>query len=212
MSIDLVGFIAVVAIAYLLPGPDFLVVTRHSAVSSAAGREAALGAQSGLCLHMAIAAAGLSALLIHSNFALYVVRLLGAAYLIWLGASTLLHSLQTRPPYTSQCAQTEWPRTTERRLSPFREGLLTNLLNPKAFLFFASVLPQFIGTAEDIALQVLLLGLLDIAVGVGYWLIVVSIVSKLSKRRVAGRYRDWWERACGAAFIALGAALVRAGA
>ncbi|WP_274423712.1 LysE family translocator [Chelativorans sp. YIM 93263] len=216
MTINLAGFIAVVAIAYLVPGPDFLIVTRYSARNTAAGRASALGAQAGLCVHMLVAASGLSALLIHSSYALAVVKLLGAAYLIWLGSTTLWRSLRERRRTDNrQGPDTPSERGNEAIAvsvgSAFRAGCMTNLLNPKAMLFFASVLPQFVDPSAPILPQVLLLALLDIVLGVAYWLVVIGMARKLIRSGSAAHHREWWERTCGAALVAAGAALARAG-
>ncbi|MFD8845647.1 aminotransferase class III-fold pyridoxal phosphate-dependent enzyme, partial [Streptomyces pseudogriseolus] len=85
MSVDLVGFLGVVLVAYVVPGPDFLVVVRSATDHPAKGRAAALGAQSGLCVHMLAAAIGLSVLAARSPVIYDAIKLLGAAYLVYLG-------------------------------------------------------------------------------------------------------------------------------
>ncbi len=86
MSVDLVGFLGVVLVAYVVPGPDFLVVVRSATDHPAKGRATALGAQSGLCVHMLAAAIGLSVLAARSPVIYDAIKLLGAAYLVYLGS------------------------------------------------------------------------------------------------------------------------------
>ena len=125
------AFLAVATLAYVVPGPDFLVVLRASATGRRAGLAAAAGAQAGLCLHVLAAACGLSLLLAHAPGALTAVRLAGAAYLCYLGVRAI------------RDARTAGSLDRPAR-SPFVQGLATNVLNPKAVLFFAAVLPQFL--------------------------------------------------------------------
>ncbi|MEY7977531.1 LysE family translocator, partial [Streptomyces pilosus] len=90
MSADLIGFLGVVLVAYLVPGPDFLVVVRSAAEHPSKGRAAALGAQAGLCVHMLAAAAGLSVVATRSPVVYDAIRLSGAAYLVYLGVRAVL--------------------------------------------------------------------------------------------------------------------------
>ncbi|MEU3502392.1 LysE family transporter [Streptomyces hundungensis] len=80
MAVDLVGFLGVVLAAYVVPGPDFLVVLRSAAEHPSKGRAAGLGAQAGLCVHMLAAATGLSLIAARSPLAYDALKLLGAAY------------------------------------------------------------------------------------------------------------------------------------
>jgi threonine/homoserine/homoserine lactone efflux protein len=92
----------VILLAYLVPGPDFLVIVRAAARRPALGRAAAYGAQTGLCVHMCAAALGLSVIAARSAQAFTVIRLAGAAYLVCLGVKALLEARKgtgrRRPP------------------------------------------------------------------------------------------------------------------
>lgn len=90
MSVDLIGFLGVVMLAYVVPGPDFLVVVRSAAEHPSKGRAAALGAQAGLCVHMVAAAVGLSVVAARSPAVYDAIKLLGAAYLVHLGIRAVL--------------------------------------------------------------------------------------------------------------------------
>ncbi|WP_157865109.1 LysE family translocator, partial [Streptomyces prasinopilosus] len=89
MPVDPVGFLGVVLVAYLVPGPDFLVVVRSATEHPAKGRAAAPGARTGLCAHM-LAAAGLSLIAARSPVVHDAVELLGAAHLVQLGIRAVL--------------------------------------------------------------------------------------------------------------------------
>ncbi|MDQ1034095.1 threonine/homoserine/homoserine lactone efflux protein [Streptomyces sp. V3I8] len=209
MSVDLTGFLAVVLLAYLIPGPDFLVVVRAAARRPALGRAAGLGAQAGLCVHMCAAALGLSAVATRSALAFTVIKLAGAAYLVFLGVRALLdarrrdHDRSAPPPRTAVGGPAAAPGRQLTRRDSFLQGFLTNVLNPKAALFFLSVLPQFVGHGGSPTRQIFLLGVLDVAVGVVYWLALVSVAGRL-RTAFGPACRRRWELVSGWLFIAIG--------
>ncbi|MGY1456784.1 LysE family translocator [Streptomyces sp. SS8] len=89
-SVGLAGFLGVVLLAYLIPGPDFLVITRAAVRRPGLGRAAAMGAQAGLCAHMLAAVLGLSVVAARSSVAFAAIKLAGAAYLVFLGVRALV--------------------------------------------------------------------------------------------------------------------------
>jgi threonine/homoserine/homoserine lactone efflux protein len=124
----------------LAPGPDMLYVsTRSLAQGRRAGIVSALGIAAGSVVHTIAIASGLAALLAAVPVAYEVVRFVGAAYLIWLGVQAL--RAKTSPLDGRQLAPaTEW--------AIFRQGMITNVLNPKVALFFLAFLPQFADPAH----------------------------------------------------------------
>ncbi|MFD7298346.1 LysE family translocator [Streptomyces sp. NPDC059897] len=124
-------------LAYLIPGPDFLVIVRAGAWDTALGRAAAWGAQSGLCVHMCAAALGLSVIAARSAYAFTVIKLAGAAYLVFLGIRALLAARSGAAPARPHRAPTADRKRPGTFRSSFTEGFLTNVLNPKAALFLS---------------------------------------------------------------------------
>ncbi|WP_231158279.1 LysE family translocator [Streptomyces sp. CNZ748] len=205
MSVDLTGFLGVVVVACLVPGPDFLVVVRSAADSPARGRAAALGAQTGLCVHMLAAAAGLSLVAARSPAVYGAVKLLGAAYLVYLGGRAVLAARRAaRGHGTGATVPEDEPA---RGRSGFTEGFLTNVLNPKTALFFLSVLPQFVHGTDSPARPILLLGVLDVLIGVVLWFALVTVAARLRTFLARPRVRHRWELTTGWLFIAMGLAL-----
>ncbi|MEV0123659.1 LysE family translocator [Streptomyces sp. NPDC050703] len=207
MSIDLAGFLGVVVLAYLVPGPDFLVIVRAAARRASLGRAAALGAQAGLCVHMCAAAMGLSAIATRSALAFTVIKFAGAAYLILLGVRALLDARRrpAGPDHTGNphpAGPAAGPAL--RRRDSFAEGFLTNVLNPKAALFFLSVLPQFVDRGGSLPEQIFLLGAVDVVIGVAYWLALVRVAARLRAAFDRPARRRRWERISGCLFIAVG--------
>ncbi|MEV7449362.1 LysE family translocator [Streptomyces nigra] len=209
MSVDLVGFLGVVLLAYVVPGPDFLVVLRSATEHRTKGRAAALGAQSGLCVHMLAAAVGLSVVAARSPVIYDAIRLGGAGYLVYLGVRAVLAARRTARPRGAQ-RQAIAPVVTggggsgSRWRSGFRQGLLTNVLNPKAALFFLSVLPQFVHGGGSPARQIFFLGILDVLIGVAYWFGLVAVAARLRALLARPAIRHRWELTTGWLFIAVG--------
>ncbi|MFI1675525.1 LysE family translocator [Streptomyces sp. NPDC020607] len=198
MSIDLAGFLGVVLLAYLVPGPDFLVIVRAAARDASLGRAAALGAQTGLCVHMCAAALGLSVIATRSALAFTVIKLAGAAYLVYLGVRALRDARKADVPAPK-------PTTAaDGRRSSFTQGFLSNVLNPKAAMFFLSVLPQFVDRGGSLTQQIFLLGAVDFVIGVVYWLALVRVAVRLRTALDRPAWRRRWERVTGGVFIAVG--------
>ncbi|MGW0500633.1 LysE family translocator [Streptomyces sp. NPDC003007] len=215
MAVDLAGFLGVVLVAYLVPGPDFLVVVRSAAEHPSKGRAAALGAQTGLCVHMLAAAAGLSVIATRSPMVYDAIKLMGAAYLVYFGVRAVLAARRAaRERRSSNETATYAPRedgpARGRFRSGFTQGLLTNVLNPKAALFFLSVLPQFADGDGSLARQIFLLGMLDVIIGVVYWFALVVVAARLRALLARPTVRHRWELATGWSFIVIGVSVAAA--
>jgi threonine/homoserine/homoserine lactone efflux protein len=195
------GWFVVAALALLLtPGPAVLyIVTRSVDEGRRAGFASVLGVHFGTLVHIAAAAAGLSALLAASALAFGVVTYLGGAYLIYLGVRRLLDRGAAVP-----AAPAAAPRLRRATL----DGFVVNVLNPKTALFFLAFLPQFVDvTRGRIGAQVLALGLTFVALGLvtdsAYALSAGAAARWLRRHpRVLGRER-WL---AGGMYIGLGVA------
>lgn len=160
--VDFWMFAGALAVAYLVPGPDMVLILQTSLLK---GRMQALAVAAGLALaratHVLLAAAGLAALLRTMPAAFDVVRGVGAAYLMWLGVG-ILRSSSPSPGLSGPEASDggrSWLRAALR-------GLLTNLLNPKALLFCSVLLPQFVRPENgSVSGQFAMLGTILVAIG-----------------------------------------------
>jgi len=201
---DLLLFMAAGLALNLTPGPDMLYVAARSAGEGrASGVASALGIGAGTLFHIAAVALGLAGLLAAVPTAYTIVRLAGGAYLIYLG----VRALRARPGVVA-----------ERRVTPgtnwaaFRQGVVTNVLNPKVALFFLAFLPQFVDPhAGNAALQVVFLGLLfDTSGTLVNLAVAVGASGAAARLRRGERAKLWMERLCGVVFIALGLRLALA--
>ena len=216
----LLAFAGVAAVINVTPGPDTRLVLR---TSSAGGR--AIGFTSGLgvntgCLAWGIAtAAGVTELFTASQVAFETVRIAGAVYLTWLGCSALWRSRRSRGPDapTAEAEKTadagHWsPRPAASagsgRLAAFRSGLMTDLLNPKAGLFYMSLLPQFILHGAPVFGTVILLTLIDVAELLIWFCVLSAAASALAHRISRVSFRRRMEQVSGLAFIGFAITLV----
>jgi len=190
-------FVAAGLALNITPGPDSAyVVGRSLQTGWQGGAMAALGIGAGCLVHIAAAAIGLSALLAASATAFLVIKLAGAAYLVVIGVRMLLLAKLTHAA----------PVPAIGLAQIFREGMLTNALNPKVALFFLAFLPQFVDNeAPARALSFLILGLIFNLTGT-LWNFGLALVASLAAARVRSwpSATGWLHRALGAFFIWLG--------
>jgi RhtB (resistance to homoserine/threonine) family protein len=199
-------FIATAVILVITPGQDtFFILGRSLSGGRSAGIAAALGITAGSVLHTLAAALGLSALLATSPSAFMAVKLAGAAYLVYIG----IRALATRSSGLPGDLSTQ---SDDKRWSAFRQGILTNLLNPKVALFFLALMPQFIeATSTHKVSAFLVLGLSFVSLGVAWCLVLAIAAAKLRGaflRRPS--MANVLNKVAGAMFIALGLRLATA--
>jgi len=179
------------------PGPDSLyILARTVQQGRNAGIWSVLGINAGCFVHTLAVATGLSALLAASATAFTAIKYTGALYLIWLGVQALRSQ--------SLCLRESVVRASN--LTIFRQGLLTNVLNPKVALFFLALLPQFVSDESPHgALPFLLLGGSFIVTGTGWCLVLVFAADRLTRRmRQSPQLGQWLNRGVGMLLIALG--------
>jgi len=195
-------FVAACILLNVTPGQDtFYILGRSVAQGRRIGVASALGVSAGTVVHTLAAALGLSALLASSATAYLVVKIAGALYLVYLGVRAIVASAGPAP-LTAPADTTAWPA--------FRQGLVTNVLNPKVALFFLAFLPQFVTPASDERLAAfLLLGLTFVATGT-VWVLVLAMVAATAGARFArhAALQRWLPRAMGALFVYLGVRLL----
>ncbi len=186
----------------LMPGQDTMFVIGQSLTGGfRSGIAAALGIALGTVFHTVAAALGLSAILATSPLAFSIVKFLGAAYLVLLGLKLML--ARSARDGAAPLAVPATPRAV------FRQGVLTNVLNPKVALFFLAFLPQFIDPAGGTRiLAFLALGATFIMTGLLWCLVLATAAARLqSFFRRNPNFRSVVDRVVGSLFVALGARL-----
>ncbi|AOI99323.1 MULTISPECIES: LysE family translocator [unclassified Burkholderia] len=196
-------FVLAVFLLNVTPGPDTAyIVGRSVAQGRGAGLMSALGISAGCCVHALACAFGLTALLAASAAAFMVIKLVGAAYLIYLGARMIL-AKQAAAPAGAEAARATAAKPL-RQL--FMQGFWTNVLNPKVVLFFVSFFPQFVSAdSPHKALAFLALGSVFLVMST-VWSCIVAWVAGSVTQRFSGKpgVRKWLDRTVGSAFVGLG--------
>lgn len=185
------GFLLLTLTILIIPGPDVLfVMARALGQGTRAGLLSVVGIGAGVLVHTALAAFGLSRLFLHVPAAYEIVRYAGIAYLIYLAIRIL------RERRSFQADDASPARDPPARL--VRQAFLTNLLNPKAALFFVAILPQMVpggAPADALFLQLLLWGLvvvaLSMAVNAAYALLAARAASWFRANARADRIQRW---------------------
>jgi threonine/homoserine/homoserine lactone efflux protein len=197
------GFVAAAVILNLTPGADTLyILTRSIAQGPRAGLVSVAGIMSGCVIHVLAAAFGLSLILSTSAVAFFAVKWAGAAYLIFLG----IRALTTRTP----AFETGTYRFSPRDLTTiYRQGVITNVLNPKVALFFLSFLPQFINPASALGpLPFLVLGGTFLFTGTLWCLVLARTATRMTRTfRENEKIGVWMQKLSGMVFILFGVKL-----
>jgi threonine/homoserine/homoserine lactone efflux protein len=199
---DLATFMLASFLLWITPGPDTMyILARSIAQGTRAGVFSVLGISCGILVHTAMAAFGLSALLAASAAAFQALKVAGAGYLIYLGIQAM-----RRP---GKLATPQVDAAEPGRI--FRQGVLTNALNPKVAIFFLAFLPQFVDPTAGLGpLPFLLLGGLFVTGGTLWCLLLAAGAAGATRaiRRNAG-VMTWLERLSGCVYIGLGLNLLR---
>ncbi len=186
----------------LVPGPDMAyMLGRTVAQGRLAGIVSVLGINAGAYVHLIAAVTGLSAILMTSVLAFSIVKMLGAAYLVYLGVQTFLGARR------GEGSQPQLRGVSLRAV--FWQGFLSDALNPKVAIFYLAFLPQFVDPhAQRPFLQVLLLGLTANMIAPPINILIVLASSSLTRTlRRSERVSSLLKRGLGITFIGLGARL-----
>lgn len=201
---QVLAFALVAAVVTITPGADTLLVVRNSLRGGHRdGIVTAVGIGCGLYFHALLSAIGVSAILAHSAQAFLVLRVAGALYLAWLGFQSLRAGIRGAP--AADMAAERAVAVTLARC--FREGLLTNLLNPKVIVFYLALLPQFLSPHDPVLAKSLLLAAIHFAEGLVWLSVVAWAVDRTRHFFLRPMLRRWMDSLCGTLLIALGAKL-----
>ena len=200
---DLWAFLAASFLLWLTPGPDTMyILGRSIAQGRRAGVMSALGIGSGLLIHTLLAAFGLSAILAASAWAFAAVKTAGALYLIYLGLQALRKKVGTL------AAPDLSPMSSWR---VYRQGVVSNTLNPKVAIFFLAFLPQFVDPAAGLGpMPFMFLGAIFV-IGGTLWSLGQAVCAASATRAIRRNpaLLGWLERLSGCVYIALGLNLLR---
>jgi RhtB (resistance to homoserine/threonine) family protein len=198
----LLVFIGVAAIVIVVPGPDTAVVMKNILLH---GRRTALGTSFGVSAGLSVwtvaAAVGVASVVRASAVAFTILKLAGALYLVWLGVQTWRAA---RHASAQGAASPVVPRAGMGPLGGFRQGLLSDLANPKIGIFFTSLLPQFVDPGRPVLLPFLALGSIFVLMTL-LWLVAYCVIAaRAAETLQRPRVRAFMDRITGVVLIGLG--------
>jgi RhtB (resistance to homoserine/threonine) family protein len=198
-------FLVAITLLSMSPGVDTLLVIRNTARGGVRdGILTSLAICCGLFVHAAVSALGVSLILLQSAWAFGALKLAGAAYLAWLGLDSLLAARRGRGLPVA-AVQSRRQRVSAWR--PLREGLLSNVLNPKTVIFYMAFLPQFIAPGEPLLAKSLWLAGVHFVIANLWQVAIVLTVSRAARWLASPGFARWLNGITGAVLVALGVRL-----
>jgi threonine/homoserine/homoserine lactone efflux protein len=213
MAADVVTFLGIVVVLAITPGADMALVMRN--VLAAGFRTlwpTMAGIVSSLAVHITLCVAGLSVVLRDSEVAFTTVKLVGAAWLAWMGIGAIIEAWRVGRGRTTpdSVARAETAASSARTM--FLRGFLTNLLNVKIALFYIAFLPQFAPAGDRFVPVALGLATAQVLVGITWLTIYATIIARAGAAiNGSPRTRRWLEGSTGAALLGFGLRLATAG-
>lgn len=196
------SFLVAITLLSITPGVDTLLVIRNTSrggVRDGALTSLAIGC--GLFVHAAVSALGISLILLQSAWAFGVLKLVGAVYLIWLGLQAFLAA---RRGQGLPVAGVSGTRRVVSAWKPLREGLLSNILNPKTVVFYMAFLPQFIAPSDPALVKSLLLAGVHFVIANLWQIGVASMVGGAGRLLASPVFARWLNGLTGMVLIVFG--------
>jgi len=203
---QLFTFILTTLLLTITPGVDTFIVIRN--VLRGGWRDGvftSFGICTGLFFHATLSVCGISIILINSAFLFNAVKTVGALYLVWLGIITIYSA--TKNHKTIEFTQSHSNFEAVKFSKAFREGLLSNVLNPKSAVFYMAFLPQFIGPADSVFIKSMLLTSIQFAIGIVWLIILSSMIFRIKHYLTTGPTRRILNTISGSVLIAFGVKL-----
>jgi threonine/homoserine/homoserine lactone efflux protein len=201
--IEIVSFIIVATLLVISPGPNGLLIAKTVPSSGkSAGFANIAGFVAAFYIHGSLSILGISILLVQSSQAFFVFKMLGAAYLCWVGVKSLLAAW--KDTQTISDLQSE-KKILSKRIA-FFEGFLTNALNPKVSMFYLAAFPQFIPSGGE-ATTAFFLVFMHSVINVIWFSAMVLLLSRVKRFANNATSRRWFKSVTGVVFIGFGAKL-----
>ncbi|MGJ3195455.1 LysE family translocator [Peribacillus frigoritolerans] len=194
-------FIIMCILLIILPGPDTAIATRNTVtVGSSGGFKTMFGTCCALLIHTSAAVFGLSAIIVKSALLFSIFKYVGAVYLVYLGFKTLWG---LRNKQVAAAAETTVKSKYENK-SCFKQGFLTNLLNPKVAVFFLTFLPQFVNPGNDTFLPFLIMGMTYTVLTALWFVFYIYLLNQISAFMKKPRTQAIFEGITGTVLIGFG--------
>ncbi|WP_059172383.1 LysE family translocator [Bacillus sp. FJAT-27445] len=192
---DFFTFLLLSLFVVMSPGIDTALITKRTISGGRMdGYRIALGITSGSLVHTLAAAFGLSAILMQSAVAFEIVKYAGALYLIYLGVTS----------FTTRQKSAEDKNNGEKPGSAYKQGLLSNVLNPKVAMFFLTFLPQFVQPGGETTRQLVLMGVIYTILSVSWFFLYVHFINYLRGWLMSPKVQRVMDRVTGIVLIGFG--------
>lgn len=202
---NILTFIAVATLLVISPGPNGFLIAKTVPLSGQRNGFANIGGfVAAFYVHGTLSIFGISILLVQSAQAFFIFKMLGAAYLIWIGIKALINAFKK-----NRESHLESPQNSKKPVSirvSFIEGFLTNVLNPKVSMFYLAAFPQFISVNES-AINAYTLVTAHSLVNFGWFSMMILMLSRFKKAANNGRFKKWLNAVTGVVFIGFGSKL-----
>lgn len=233
MDSQIIAFAFAAAALTIAPGPDNMLVIRNVIRGGRRdGLVTGLAIGAGLFVHATLSALGISAILLHSATAFHTLKIIGAAYLVFLGLQSLRAATRRLPaaapvaqfadaslaatdadsslpvfPSAADPAPSHADLLPAGSLRSLREGFLSNVLNPKTAVFYLALLPQFIRPDDPVLARSLILAGIHYAESMLWFVALVFLLDRLKRWFMGSAVRRWMDGLCGALLLAFGVRL-----
>lgn len=194
------AFVTLTTLVSFMPGPSVIFVMSQAAWRGPrAGVGAGLGIQLANAIYFALSGFGLAGLIAASGTAFTAIKLVGAAYLAWLGVTAFIQSFRKQEAAPTTASAEKASR------SGFRDGLFVGLGNPKSILYFVALLPQFLDPKQPLWGQIGILGAVAIGIDFTADVVYAFLGGAVSRALNRPKVKRWYERGVGGLFVGLSA-------
>ncbi|MBO1511072.1 LysE family translocator [Metabacillus bambusae] len=196
---DFFTFLVLSLFIVISPGIDTALITKRTISDGRKdGYKMALGLSTGSLVHTFAAAFGISAILMQSAVAFEIVKYVGAIYLIYLGLSSFI--TRSKKEFTNF----ENLNNSVMKKSAFKQGLFSNVLNPKVAMFFLTFLPQFVKTGENATQQLIMMGVIYTVLSIAWFFVYVLLINYLRVWLMSPKVQRIMDKATGLVLIGFG--------
>ncbi|MGM0973031.1 MAG: LysE family translocator [Bacillota bacterium] len=196
---DFFTFLILSLFVVMSPGIDTALITKRTIADGRTdGYKMGLGITAGSLVHTFAAAFGLSAILMQSAAAFEIIKYAGAVYLIYLGLSSFISMKKKKE------AGIETEVESDIKKSAFKQGLLSNVLNPKVAMFFLTFLPQFVKTGENASQQLIIMGIIYTLLSISWFFIYVFFINYMREWLMSPKVQRVMDKATGLVLIGFG--------
>lgn len=196
---DIFTFLLLSLFVVMSPGIDTALITKRTILDGRKnGYKMALGITIGSLVHTFAVAFGLSAILMQSAIAFEIVKYVGAIYLIYLGISSFITSKNVNDN------KQEKHDVNRMKKSAFKQGVLSNVLNPKVAIFFLTFLPQFVKTGTNVTFQLITMGVIYTLLSITWFFIYVFFINYLRDWLMSTKVQSIMDKTTGLVLIGFG--------